>query len=259
MTILGKAQESLQTTVNPISSTAYQKAKQMLNRKETKIIGTAAVVLAGLVLTYLNRGKIAIEKPILFPNADEQCIQQLNQDSSGKNIADIFGGIRGFCSLPKLERDELTVIQDPNEMNSPIMRIVYRNQNHLAIKTELICNKQLNPDPSRLIGDCPNGLVGVEHLVWGQKLGYGEGVYHSVAQHGLAFCHLEKTFNETKRILSDLHDKGSSEISLKNYIIRPFMPIYSRFFIPENGSYLPMLGQLPEQYTLKLYKGSICQ
>lgn len=192
-------------------STVYQKTRQILNRKETKIKCIAAGVFAGLVLTYLNSDKITEvnQKLIPFPNADEECTQQLSLDSIGSDIADVFGGVRGFCSLPKLEMNKPTLISDPKVMSSSIMRGVYNKQNHLVIKTEVVCDQRLSPD-------CPNGLTGVEHLVWGRYF-RRDGVYQSVAQNG--FAHLDKSFDETKRILSDLYHKGTSEISLEGYVI----------------------------------------
>ena len=205
--------------IQPNPTTFFGKAAQLLSRRDVQIAGAAIVAFAGITLASLYKDRI-ITTPDkdLFPNADQECVTRLTKEfekaspeHGGVQITNVFGGIHGYCSLPKLDRDTDKLIRDPNEMTSSLMRSTRGDIHYLAIKTEIACD--CNSDDKT---ECLDKKIGVEQLIW-TKDGKADS-------DSLFFPHLDRDKKDRLEILKSLHEKGSADISLTGITRNPLLP-----------------------------------
>jgi hypothetical protein len=211
--------------------TFFQKAKQLLSRRDVRIASVVVVAFAALFCTYLNRDKIMVSYDGYFnPNIDQQCVKELSKELEGVppehcaiKIMSAVGGIRGYCSLPKLDRNESTVIYDHKEVIHPLMRNTYNDLHYLTIKTEIACNGNKHSNFT-----CPDKYLGVEHLIWNKA-----GRCESLSPNKF-FAHLSQA-DDRMQILEALYAKGSVDISRK-WVINPFIVDVDMLMLPNNYS-----------------------
>lgn len=207
--------------------------------RAVKIIGIVAAAVTALCLVYFNRERL------LHPYADEECMAQLTQEfdthpkSVGVEISKVFGGIRGFCSLPYLpDPKEMKDDEDQtpdywnHRMSSPLMRFSSKADaisQGLLIKTKLDCMNTPRPH-------CPDNHVAVEQLIWYKKDGFksiprirggasinGEAPLDPGGKNGLhpgnpkswgpIYAHLNMSTPAMLRTLKDLKNSGSAELN----------------------------------------------